>query len=215
VAAVEEGRGIYDNIRKFVNYLLSCNIGEVLVVFVGSLIGLPLPLLAAHLLWVNLVTDGLPAIALGVDPVSPDAMKRPPRKLSDRIMSPGMSLNVFSLGAIIAFAVLLVYWLAQPFGVTVARTLAFTTLVMMEIVRIEMIRRAYATDVFSNKWLNGAVLISIMLQLAVLYTPLNIFMDVTPLTFLQWAYVGVALVVVWLLGTVTTSLIKRATKEMY
>ncbi len=79
VAAIEEGRGIYDNIRKFVHYLLSCNAGEILVMFVSSLIGLPPPLLPIQILWVNLVTDGLPALALGVDPVEPDIMKRPPR----------------------------------------------------------------------------------------------------------------------------------------
>ncbi|MBN1509187.1 MAG: cation-translocating P-type ATPase [Sedimentisphaerales bacterium] len=89
VAAVEEGRGIYDNIQKFVHYLLSCNAGEILVMFLSSLIGLPVPLLPIHILWVNLVTDGLPALALGVDPVAKDIMKRPPRRPEEPVVSWG------------------------------------------------------------------------------------------------------------------------------
>jgi Ca2+-transporting ATPase len=89
VAAVEEGRGIYDNIQKFVHYLLSCNAGEIFVMFLSSLIGLPVPLLPIHILWVNLVTDGLPALALGVDPVAKDIMKRPPRRPDEPVVSWG------------------------------------------------------------------------------------------------------------------------------
>lgn len=80
VNAVEEGRGIFDNIKKFINYLLSTNFGEILVIFTISLLGFPLPLLAIQILWINLVTDGLPALALGVDPIDPQIMKRKPRK---------------------------------------------------------------------------------------------------------------------------------------
>ena len=87
VAAVEEGRGIYDNIKKFVHYLLSCNAGEILVMFVSSLAGLPTPLLPIHILWVNLVTDGFPALALGVDPVSPGIMRRPPRPKDEGVIT--------------------------------------------------------------------------------------------------------------------------------
>ena len=89
VAAVEEGRGIYDNIKKFIHYLLSCNTGEILVMFVASLVGLPVPLLPIQILWVNLVTDGLPALALGVDPVDTDIMNRPPRPTDEAVITPG------------------------------------------------------------------------------------------------------------------------------
>jgi Ca2+-transporting ATPase len=89
VAAVEEGRGIYDNIQKFVHYLLSCNAGEILVMFLSSLIGMPVPLLPIHILWVNLVTDGLPALALGMDPVSPDIMRRSPRRPNEPVVTRG------------------------------------------------------------------------------------------------------------------------------
>ncbi|NLH17217.1 MAG: cation-translocating P-type ATPase [Phycisphaerae bacterium] len=87
VSAVHEGRGIYDNIQKFIHYLLSCNVGEILVMLLASLAGIPVPLLPIHLLWVNLVTDGLPALALGVDPIDPDAMKRPPRSKFQRVIT--------------------------------------------------------------------------------------------------------------------------------
>jgi Ca2+-transporting ATPase len=89
VAAVEEGRGIYDNIQKFVHYLLSCNAGEIFVMFISSLIGLPVPLLPIQILWINLVTDGLPALALGVDPAAPDIMRRPPRYPDEPVVSRG------------------------------------------------------------------------------------------------------------------------------
>jgi Ca2+-transporting ATPase len=215
VNAVEEGRGIYDNIRKFVNYLLSCNVGEVLVIFVGSLIGLPLPLLAVHLLWVNLVTDGLPAVALGVDPVPGDAMQRPPRKVGSRIMSRGMTMNVMGMGVLIAIATLLVYWFAQPLGLATARTMAFTTLVMLEIVRLHMIRSAYHTATFSNKWLIGAVLLSVGLQFAVLYTPLSGFLKAVPLGFVEWTYIAYGMVGVLGVGTAWTYLVKKVSNEMY
>ncbi len=92
VAAVEEGRGIYDNIKKFIHYLLSCNSGEILVMFVASLLGLPVPLLPIQILWVNLVTDGFPALALGVDPVDPKVMNRPPRKPDEPLITQGPGL---------------------------------------------------------------------------------------------------------------------------
>ncbi len=215
VNAVEEGRGIYDNIRKFVNYLLSCNVGEVLVIFIGTLLGWPLPLVAVQLLWVNLVTDGLPAIALGVDPVAKDAMKRPPRKLSDRIMSAGMSLNIFSTGVLIAFATLVMFYVGNQHSLEVGRSMAFMTLVLLEIVRIQMIRSSYHVGIFSNKWLIGAVALSLGLQLMVVYTPLNVFFEVVALGLTEWLWMLGSLVIVFILGTIASRLIKHVTKEFY
>ena len=102
VAAVEEGRGIYDNIRKFIHFLLSCNLGEILVMFVAALIGLPVPLLPIQILWVNLVTDGLPALALGVDPVDPNIMERPPRKTDEPVITGARAWLIGLQGAFIA-----------------------------------------------------------------------------------------------------------------
>lgn len=215
VNAIEEGRGIYDNIRKFVNYLLSCNVGEVLVIFIGALLGLPLPLVAVQLLWMNLVTDGLPAIALGIDPVSPDAMKRPPRKLGDRILSKGMSINIFTTGAIICAATLLMYYVGLQESVEMGRSMAFTTLVLLELVRLQIIRSSYHTSIFSNKWLLFSVALSLGLQMLVIYTPLSTFFRTVPLGSFEWLWMGGVLVGVMVIGTAVTALIKRITHEFY
>ncbi|MFC1741554.1 calcium-translocating P-type ATPase, SERCA-type [Nanoarchaeota archaeon] len=215
VSAVEEGRGIYDNIRKFVNYLLSCNVGEVLVIFLGVLMGWPLPLIAVQLLWINLVTDGPPAIALGVDPVAKDAMKRPPRKLTQKIMSRGMSLNIFSMGILIAAATLFVYYIGSQQSVETGRTMAFMTLVLLEIVRLQMIRSSYHTGTFSNKWLIGAVALSLGLQLVVVYTPLSKYFGVIALGSVYWLWMLGALAGVFIVGTIATRIIKKTTHEFY
>jgi Ca2+-transporting ATPase len=215
VNAVEEGRGIYDNIRKFVNYLLSCNVGEVLLIFIGTLLGFPLPLIAIQLLWINLVTDGPPAVALGVDPVAKDAMKRPPRKIADRIMSKGMSLNIFTMGFLIMLATLLMYYIGLQTSVELGRSMAFMTLVLLEIVRLQMIRSSYHTGMFSNKWLIGAVGLSLLLQLAVIYTPLSESFRVIPLGGAEWMWMLGALVGVFIIGSIATRLIKHVTREFY
>jgi Ca2+-transporting ATPase len=215
VNAVEEGRGIYDNIRKFVNYLLSCNVGEVLIIFIGTLLGLPLPLIAVQLLWVNLVTDGPPAVALGVDPVAKDAMKRPPRKLRDKIMSKGMSMNIFAMGGLICIATLLMYYIGLQTSVELGRSMAFMTLVLLEIVRLQMIRSSNHTGTFSNKWLIGAVVVSLALQIAVIYSPLRVFFKVIPLGAMEWLYMAGALVGVFILGTIATKVIKKLTHAFY
>lgn len=215
VNAVEEGRGIYDNIRKFVNYLLSCNMGEVLIIFIGSLLALPLPLIAVQLLWINLVTDGLPAIALGVDPVPSDAMERPPRKLKDKIMSRGMSLNIFSMGTLICISTLTMYYVGLQQSVELGRTMAFMTLVLLEIVRLQMIRSSYHIGILSNKWLVGAVLLSLGLQLIVVYTPLSFFFKTVTLGVAEWMYMLGALAAVFVIGSAVNRIIKRFTQEFY
>jgi len=100
VSAVEEGRGIFDNIKKFVNYLLSSNMGEITIILTMSLLGLPLPLLAIQLLWINLVTDGLPAIALGVDPIAKGTMSKPPRDAKEGIITHAMIVNIIVLAVL-------------------------------------------------------------------------------------------------------------------
>jgi len=221
VNAVEEGRGIYDNIRKFVNYLLSCNMAEVLVIFIASLIGLPLPLIAVQVLWMNLVTDGLPAVAIGVDPVSSFVMKREPRKVEDRIMSKSTFMNMFILGAMMCIATLGIYYLNLPAsesdttGLMTARTMAFTTIVMLEMAALYMIRSVYHTKAFSNKYLTLAVLSSIALQMIVIYTPLNRFFKTIPLGVMQWAYIGIVVAVVFVLGMFAAKAVRRMSHEVY
>lgn len=213
VNAVEEGRGIYDNIRKFVNYLLSGNVGEVLTIFVAALLGLPLPLLAAQLLWINLITDGFPAVALGVDPVAKDAMKHPPRRKTDRIMSRNMSIHVFAMGALICLATLLIYRVGLRESVEVGRTMAFMTLVLLEIVRLQMVRLPYRLGLFTNRWLVAAIVVSLALQIAIVYTPLGRFFGTVPLGGHHWLHMGAALVVVLVAGTLAGKIIERLSPE--
>ena len=213
VNAVEEGRGIYDNLRKFINYLLSGNVGEVLIIFVGVLLRLPLPLTAVQILWVNLVTDGLPAVALGVDPIPAGAMQRPPRRTADRIMSKGMSLNVLSMGVLICIATLIMFVIGLREGEEVGRTMAFMTLVLLEIVRLHMIRAAYSTPAFSNRWLTAAVLVSMALQLGVVYTPMSELFGTVPLGSTHWLYMAAAVAGVALAGRLVARIIGRVTAE--
>ncbi len=197
VNAVEEGRGIYDNIKKFVQYLLSCNLGEVLVIFVSTLIFADLPLLAVQILWMNLVTDGLPAVALGVDPVAKDIMTRKPRNTRDSILTKAFLVRVFYTGVLVAIATLFVFWYSkdiQNVGLAHARTLAFTTLVVLEFVRLHIIRKEYKIGILSNKSLLGAVLLSLFLQFAIIYLPIflppewNLF-KTTVLGFMDWLFI--------------------------
>jgi Ca2+-transporting ATPase len=192
VAAVEEGRAIFGNIRKFLRYLLSSNIGEVLTMFFGVIfarqLGLPaepgsivLPLLATQILWINLVTDGAPALALGLDPTDASAMSRPPRPRTERVITPRMWGGILIVGATMAAATLLMLDMSLPGGlvesagdVARAQTMAFTTLVLAQLVNVFNARsdlRSAFTHLFVNHWLWLAILASIALQAVVLYVP--------------------------------------------
>src|SRR3989338_8246184 len=186
VNAIEEGRGIGDNIRKFVNYLLSSNLGEILIIFVALIIGLPLPLLAIHLLWINIITDGFPALALGVDPAEKDIMKKPPRKKDERIMNREMALAITFSGIVITIGALAMFEYYLSDGLEKARTIAFTSMVLFEIVRLHVIRSHYKIGIFSNKWLNLGVISSLMMQLLIIYSPFNVFFDTVPLSLSDW-----------------------------
>ena len=139
VNAVGEGRGIYDNIRKFIRYLLACNVGEVLTMFVATLGGLPLPLIPIQILWMNLVTDGLPAIALGLDSAEEDIMERPPRSPKEGVFARRLHLKILFTGVVISACTIAVFLFSlwyYPGDVLKARTLAFTTLVSAQLVYV-------------------------------------------------------------------------------
>ncbi len=177
VAAVEEGRGIYDNVRKFVRYLLACNVGEVLVMFGAAISGLALPLLPIQILWVNLATDGLPALALGLEPVEPDVLHRPPRPPEEGVFARRLGWRIISRGTLIGFSTLgmFVVALAAGTGLPLARTLTFATLVMSQLFhsfdcRSET-RSIVEMGLTSNPYLLAAVLTSIGLLLAAIYPP--------------------------------------------
>jgi len=220
VSAVEEGRGIKENIKKFVNYLLSSNLAEVFVILFALLLSWPLPMTAVMLLWLNLVTDGLPALALGVDPNPKNIMDQPPKKKS-QILNRTMALRIVYMSVLITIGVLgLFYWgmnkyadLESVLMISKIQTLAFTALISMELVRLQAIRSEYKLGVFSNKYLVLAVISSIALQLAVIYTPLNLLFGTTMLNLSDWGMIIGVTAVVFVLNVVGLKLGDRFGKR--
>ncbi len=173
VSAVKEGRAIFDNIRKFVNYLLSSNIMEVLVIsFAVILGGGHLPLLPIHLLWINLITDGLPAIALGVDPPRKNIMDLPPQKFREEIVG-GRFLGPLIVVSVLLTAAILAIFLIYEKDPIYEQTMVFTSIVLYEMLRIIAIRSEYKLPFFSNPYLIIAITGSLILQLIILYLPLS------------------------------------------
>jgi len=178
VSAVEEGRTIFDNIRKFVHYLLSCNAGEILVMFSASLMGLPVPLLPIQILWVNLVTDGLPALALGVDPGDPKIMLRPPRKPTESVVTRPRAVLMLSQGCIIAICALLAFgfvYSVRKESLESARTAAFVVLSLSQLFHSfncrSMTESLFKVGVFTNSRLVMAAFVSFLLQMGAVYLP--------------------------------------------
>ena len=221
VAAVEEGRTIFSNIRKFLRYLLSSNIGEVLAMFFGVLlanvIGLQaedelivLPLLTTQLLWVNLVTDGAPALALGVDPAGAHVMRMPPRAKGERVITSEMWFGIVFVGVITAAGTLLVLDASLPHGfiegsgsMRYGQTMAFNTLVLFSLFNVLNARsdeQNAFVGLFSNKWLWSAILLSLLLQIVVIYVPfLQHAFSTVSLSLQDWLLcAGVASSVLWL-----------------
>ena len=192
VAAVEEGRIIYDNIRKFVKYLLTTNSSELWLMLVAPLAGMPLPLLPLQVLWINLVTDGPTALTLGVEPAERGVMRRPPRPPGESVFAGGLGRHVVWVGVLMATLTLAVgYWSWQN-GDAGWQTLVFTTLAFSQMAHVLAIRSErdslFAIGLWSNRWLTLAVAVTILLQLAVVYAPvLQGVFDTVPLTGRQVA----------------------------
>jgi Ca2+-transporting ATPase len=193
-AAVEEGRGIFDNIRKTIHFLLSCNVSEVLVMLFATLFGLPLPLLPIHILWMNLVTDGFPALALAVDPKAPDLMQQPPRQTQARLLDGGRLWTITSEGLMLAaialstFSYSLFVW-RQP--IEQARTVTFTVMVAAQLVHAFNCRSdrwsLFHVGVTTNHALIWAVVASLALQVGILTIPLlGPIFKVAPLPIEDW-----------------------------
>ncbi|MFZ5644472.1 MAG: calcium-transporting P-type ATPase, PMR1-type [Bacillota bacterium] len=196
VSAVEEGRGIYDNIRKFIRYLLSCNVGEVLVMFLAVLAGLPLPLLPIQILWMNLVTDGLPALALGIDPIDRDIMNRKPRQPGESIFAHGLLWKILGSGSAIAVVTLAMFsavYLGSD-NIDLSRTMAFNTLVFAQLFYVFSCRSEHHTILeigfHTNPQLVTAVLFSAALQITVTHVSfLHIIFHTVPLNAFQWGMI--------------------------
>ena len=175
VAAVEEGRVIYDNMRKFIRYILATNSGEIWLMLTAPLLGMPLPLLPLQILWMNLVTDGLPALALGVEAPESDTMRRAPRPPRESIFARGMGLHVIWVGLLmgaVSLAIGLGYWRAHD---PTWQTMLFTTLTLSQMAHVMAIRSErqslFHIGVWSNRALLGAVTLTVLLQLALIYVP--------------------------------------------
>lgn len=196
VSAVEEGRVIYDNIRKFIRYLLSCNLGEVLTMFLASILALPTPLLPIQILFVNLATDGLPAMALGVDPADPDIMEQRPRPKRESIFARGLKEKIVIRGTLIGICTLMAFMAGKIYnmGLETSRTLALCTLVLSQLIHVFECRSErhsiFEIKFYTNMYLVAAVLISIIMLNLVLYVPFlsNVFHTV-PLDFGKWCIV--------------------------
>ncbi|WP_042348985.1 cation-translocating P-type ATPase [Bacillus massiliigorillae] len=176
-SAIKEGRNIYENIRKFIRYLLASNVGEILVMLFAMLLALPLPLTAIQILWVNLVTDGLPAMALGLDQPEDNVMKRKPRHPKEGVFSRGLGWKIVSRGFLIGGATLLAFMTAlhnNPGNLAYAQTIAFVTLVLAQLIHVFDCRsekNIFARNPFGNKYLVGAVLLSLLMIIPVIYIP--------------------------------------------
>jgi Ca2+-transporting ATPase len=198
VSAVEEGRIIYSNIRKFVYYLLSCNVGEILIIFLAMIIGWPVPLVAIQLLVLNLVTDGAPALALGLEKGDPDIMKQPPRPPDEPVINREMIWGIIIQSIAITSATLLSFWIGLrwfPNNVAAARTICFTTLCISELLRAYTSRSEryslWSIGVFSNKWMQWAVLTSLIIILAIIYVPfLDPIFDTAFLGLREWLVIA-------------------------
>jgi P-type Ca2+ transporter type 2C len=212
VNAVEEGRGIFDNIRKFVNYLLSSNLGEIVVILLASIFGFPLPLTAIQILWINLVTDGLPATALGFDPHSDAIMLRKPRPAKESILSNDLKWDIIVFGILIGVFCLILFWLYQDSGLVKAQTMVFTGIVVFELVRLQIIRGQYQLGFFSNKLLVGAVILSIILHLATIYSPANVWFKTAPLEVFDWAMIIAASAILYVVYRIIMALINKFKK---
>jgi len=222
VAAVREGRVIFENIRKFLRYLLSSNMGEILTVFFGVVLadalglvsagdgaGIVLPLLATQILWINLITDSGPALAMGIDPAIGDPMARPPRRPGERVIDARMWASVLGIGAVMAAVTLLTFdaylpggWIEGDREIADARTAAFTTLVFAQLFNCLNARSASSSafrDLFVNRWLWAAIASSVLLQVACVELPLmNAAFGTVPLEPAQWLFsVAMASAVLW------------------
>ncbi len=194
--AIREGRNIYENIRKFIRYLLASNVGEIFMMLVAMMLALPLPLVPVQILWVNLVTDGLPAMALGLDPPEKNVLKQQPRKQNEGIFARGLGTKIITRGMLIGIVSLFAFILAydhEADNLQYARTVAFATLVIAQLIHVFDCRSdkgIFSRNPFSNLYLLGAVLSSVvMLLLAIYIESLQPIFHTTPLLGIDWLFI--------------------------
>ena len=193
VSAVKEGRNIYDNIKKAIHFLIATNVGEIVTIFFGLLLGLESPLLAIQLLWINLVTDSIPAIALGLERPEIDIMDKKPKDPKKGIFADGLWGNIFVEGMMIGILTLLAFSIGNnKYGLEIARTMAFVCLGMLELVHsfnIKSDKSIFKVGIFENRFLIGAFLLGTILQCGIVFVPMftKIF-KLAQLNIIQWVY---------------------------
>ncbi|MCD4694516.1 calcium-translocating P-type ATPase, PMCA-type, partial [bacterium] len=214
--SILEGRRIFDNIRKFVNYLLTCNLAEVIVILVATL---TLPFVALYpvqILWINLITDGLVALALSIDPAKPNIMKRSPRGKNEGIINKKLGLLIVVNGVIMSIVLLAMFFSAIKLGEETARTMLFTGFILDEFVRLGLIKYnenlKSIKDWFLNKFLIFSLLFSLSLQLMVIYTPLGNYFNIVPLGVKEWLILISFTLLGLLLGIIATKTINKFVK---
>ena len=221
VAAVEEGRVIYSNIRKFVFYLLSANVGEILIIFLATIAGLPLPLTAIQLLVLNLLTDGAPALALGLEKGDPDIMQQPPRPTKEPVINREMVWGILAISTAITIATLTAFVIGLrwfPNNIHAAQTMAFVALTFSELVRAYGSRSErhsiFTGGVFSNRWMQVAVASSATILFAIIYIPfLDPVFNTYPLGLREWGVVLPLLFFPTVVAEIVKSFWRRATRQ--
>jgi Ca2+-transporting ATPase len=214
VAAVEEGRIIYDNIRKFIKYLLSCNMSEISVMLIGPFLGMPLPLLPLQILWMNLITDGLPALALGVEPAEENVMRRPPYSSTESIFGRGALQFIIAMGIVMSLIAIGVGYASWRAGWESWQTLLFTTLIFSQLALALSVRSEenslFKIGLFSNRSMVWAIVGTMVLQLAVIYVPfLQRIFNTQSLTWLELLIAGGFAALAWVIVEVQKAFLRR------
>ena len=216
VKAVREGRRIYENIRKFIIYVLSCNLGEILTISLAPVFGLAVPLLSIHILWINLVTDGLPGLALVAEPAEKDIMTRPPRHPKENLFAGGLLHRIIITGIMMTAAAIFIQWwtVQNGYSIRVQQTAVFTTLCLVQLGNALSVRSTYhsmfASGIFANGRMWAAILLTVGLQLLIVYVPF--LYPVFKTTFLTWHVMSVILVVT-LVCILCIELVKYISKQ--
>ena len=218
VKAVKEGRRIYNNIRKFIQYVLACNLGEILTIFLAPFFGLAIPILPIHILWINLVTDGLPGLALASEPADKDIMKQKPRPPGQNFFAEGMAWQIISAGIVLAAAALAIQFWAIREGYTVAeqQTIVFTVLCLDQLSNAMAVRSnnrsIFAMNILKNKQMIGALLLTFALQVALVYIP-----ALHPIFKTTWidTKAVIAILVVMVISTVLRDITKLLIARFY
>lgn len=217
VKAVKEGRRIYDNIRKFILYVLSCNLAEILVIFLASAFGYAIPLLPIHILWINLLTDGLPGLALVAEPAEEDIMKHPPRPPKENLFADGVASRIVFTALIMTAAALFMQWytISHDYDVRAQQTAVFTTLCFVQLAKAQTVRSMYQSifkiGLLSNRNMLITILLTAALQLVITYVPvLNPIFKTTPMS----AHLIEMVLLVTLISTAAIELVKFISKKL-